>query len=131
MGRNIDDDLTPLISPDDISEKEKHKKQDEHYSGLSSRFRSHEWRYQYGHLELTFSCKTAHDHLLTVDESLFNPQLIAHLKAFTVMVKSLHSAQQKTQVEVDFFKSAFELSNQNKILFEEDPKDYYRETRKY
>lgn len=37
-----------------------------------------------------------------------NPKHLAHLKSYTIMMKSLHSEQSKSQAAVDFIKLAFD-----------------------
>lgn len=57
---------------------------------------------------MSISYKTAHDHLLIAEELIKNPYILSHLKSSTVMMKSLHSTQLKTQEEVDSIKTTFD-----------------------
>lgn len=81
---------------------------DDYYQSLLASHRSEEWRHTWRHPESSFSYKIAHEHLLTAEMSIKDPDLLTHLKTSTIMIKSVHSDQVETPNAIDKVRTAFD-----------------------
>lgn len=57
---------------------------------------------------MSLSHKISHDQLVTVENSIKNLKLLAHLMSSTIMMKSLQSDQTQTPKAIDSIKLAFD-----------------------
>lgn len=62
-----------------MTEHEKQQRHSEHYASLPAQYISEEWSYQWRHPKRSLSYQTAHEHMLTAENKIKNPELLAHL----------------------------------------------------